>query len=50
MRTVNGHVSSDFPMTVNGRISPRRITATIGRGGMRLDLSTTNGSIELRRG
>jgi hypothetical protein len=50
MRTVNGSVGSDFPMTVNGRISPRRIAATIGRGGMRLDLSTVNGSIDLRKG
>jgi hypothetical protein len=50
MRTVNGSVGSDFPMTVNGRISPRRIAATIGRGGMKIDLSTVNGSIDLRRG
>lgn len=50
MRTVNGSVGSDFPMTVNGRISPRRITATIGRGGMKIDLTTVNGSIDLRRG
>ena len=50
MRTVNGSVGSDFPMTVNGRISPRRIAATIGRGGMRIELSTVNGSIDLRRG
>lgn len=49
MRTVNGSVGSDFPMTVNGRISPRRIAATIGRGGMKIDLSTVNGSIDLRR-
>lgn len=49
MRTVNGSVGSDFPMTVNGRISPRRISATIGRGGMRIDLATVNGSIDLRR-
>jgi hypothetical protein len=50
MRTVNGSVGSDFPMTVNGRVNPRRIAATIGRGGMRLDLATVNGSIDLRRG
>ena len=50
MRTVNGSVGSDFPMTVNGRISPRRIAATIGRGGLKIDLSTVNGSIDLRRG
>ena len=50
MRTVNGSVGSDFPMTVNGRVNPRRIAATIGRGGMKLDLATVNGSIDLRRG
>ena len=50
MRTVNGSVGADFPMTVNGRINPRRITATIGKGGMRIDLSTVNGSIDLRKG
>ena len=50
MRTVNGSVGADFPMTVNGRINPRRIAATIGRGGMRIDLSTVNGSIDLRKG
>lgn len=50
MRTVNGSVGADFPMTVNGRINPRRLTATIGRGGMKIDLSTVNGSIDLRKG
>jgi hypothetical protein len=50
MRTVNGSVGADFPMTVNGRINPRRIAATIGKGGMRIDLSTVNGSIDLRKG
>lgn len=49
MRTVNGSVGSDFPMTLNGRINPRRITATIGSGGPRLEFSTVNGSIDLRR-
>ena len=50
MRTVNGSVGSDFPMTLNGRINPRRITATIGSGGPRLEFSTVNGSIDLRKG
>ena len=50
MRTVNGSVGADFPMTVNGRITPRRINATIGRGGQRIELTTTNGSIDLRKG
>jgi DUF4097 and DUF4098 domain-containing protein YvlB len=49
MRTVNGRVNSDFPMTLSGRINPRSIRAKIGDGGRRLKFSTVNGSIELRR-
>jgi hypothetical protein len=49
MRTVNGRVSSDFPMTVSGRINPRHIRATIGRGGRRIEFRTVNGSVELRK-
>jgi hypothetical protein len=49
MRTVNGRVGSDFPMTVSGRINPRSIRATIGRGGRRIQLETVNGSVELRK-
>ena len=46
--TVNGHVSSDFELTVSGRISPRRVHGTIGKGGPMLSLATINGEIELR--
>jgi hypothetical protein len=49
MRTINGQVVSDFPMTVRGRINPRHIRATIGRGGRRIELRTVNGSVELRK-
>ena len=49
MRTVNGRVMSDFPMTVSGRINPRRIRATVGDGGRRISFSTVNGSVELRK-
>jgi hypothetical protein len=49
MRTVNGRASSDFPMTVSGRINPRHIRAKIGNGGQRISLATVNGSIELRK-
>ena len=31
--TVNGDISSDFPMTITGRISRRKIEGTIGGGG-----------------
>lgn len=49
LRTVNGRVSSDFPLTLSGRINPRSIRARIGDGGRRIRLSTTNGSIDLRK-
>ncbi|MGQ0537663.1 MAG: DUF4097 family beta strand repeat-containing protein [Gemmatimonadaceae bacterium] len=49
MRTVNGRVSSDFPLTLTGRINPRRLRATLGKGGPRLEFSTVNGSVELRK-
>ncbi|HJU73310.1 MAG TPA: DUF4097 family beta strand repeat-containing protein [Gemmatimonadaceae bacterium] len=49
MRTVNGRVSSDFPLQVQGRINPRRLRATLGRGGQRIEFSTVNGSVELRK-
>jgi hypothetical protein len=49
MRTVNGHLLSDFPLTVEGSFSPRRMHATLGKGGPTLRLSTVNGSIRLRK-
>jgi DUF4097 and DUF4098 domain-containing protein YvlB len=47
MRTVNGGVTSDFPLTVTGRINTRHIRATIGKGGRRLEFRTVNGSVKL---
>jgi hypothetical protein len=47
--TVNGAIDSDFPLLVRGKISPRKITGTIGSGGRELKLSTVNGSIRLRK-
>ena len=47
--TVNGDISTDFPMTISGRISRRRIEGTIGGGGRLLSLDSVNGSITLKR-
>jgi hypothetical protein len=47
--TVNGGISTDYPLTVQGRFGPKRLSGTIGRGGRNLSLSTVNGSIEIRR-
>jgi DUF4097 and DUF4098 domain-containing protein YvlB len=46
--TVNGDISSEFPMTVSGRISRRRLEGTIGGGGRQLSFETVNGSITLK--
>lgn len=47
--TLNGDISSDFPMTIQGKMSPRSMRGTIGNGGPRLELSTVNGPIELKK-
>jgi hypothetical protein len=47
--TVNGGIETDFPLMVIGRLGPRRVNGTIGAGGRRLELSTVNGTIRLRR-
>lgn len=47
--TMNGSITSDFPITIRGSSSQRRIRGTIGNGGRALNLSTVNGSIKLLR-
>ncbi|HEY0305224.1 MAG TPA: DUF4097 family beta strand repeat-containing protein [Longimicrobiales bacterium] len=47
--TVNGSLSSDWPMTVRGRWSNRRMNGKIGAGGRELTLETVNGDIEIRK-
>ncbi len=47
--TVNGSIDSALPITVSGRFSRRTLQGRIGEGGTRLDVSTVNGSIRLRR-
>jgi Putative adhesin len=48
-QTVNGDISTDFPLTVQGRFSKRKLIGTIGSGGRQLELETVNGGIELRK-
>lgn len=47
--TVNGSVDFDFPITVRGKIN-KRIKATIGDGGPKIRVTTTNGGVKLKRG
>jgi len=49
LSTVNGRFQTDYPVTVSGRLDPRRLRARIGKGGRRVRLSTVNGNVELRR-
>ena len=49
LSTVNGRFQTDWPVTITGRIDPRRLRATLGKGGRRIRLSTVNGNVELRK-
>src|SRR5882724_7534583 len=48
--TVTGDIETDWPLTVSGRFSQRRLHGTIGAGGRGLSLSTVNGEIRLKKG
>src|SRR5467141_580236 len=48
--TVNGDIETDWPLTISGRFSNRRLHGTIGAGGRGLSLSTVNGEIRLKKG
>ena len=47
--TSNGHIQSDFPITVSGEIKPRRLDTNIGSGGSPIHLTTHNGQVTLQR-
>jgi len=49
-RTINGAIETDFPLTVQGRFSHRRLSGSIGGGGEQISLVTVNGSVSLLRG
>lgn len=47
-RVTNGSIKVDYPITVEGQISRRRVEGRMGSGqGPRIELHTTNGSISL---
>ena len=47
--TVNGNISTDFPLTVSGKFGPKSIHGRLGSGGREIKLSTVNGRIALKR-
>ena len=48
MRTVSGALDSDFPLTLNGRVSRSSLEARIGKGGRDLEVRTVSGDVRLR--
>lgn len=46
--TVNGHLSIDFPVTVQGRIT-RELAVNLGSGGPTVRAMTTNGGVRIKR-
>lgn len=49
-RTVNGGFRTDYPMTIQGELSPRRgISTTLGAGGPPVTVRTTNGGVRINR-
>ena len=45
--TTNGKIQTDFPVTVQGSLSSKSLSGTIGGGGRELRVVTTNGTIKL---
>mgnify|MGYP000935739797 CR=1 FL=1 len=48
MSTTSGSVQSDLPITVQGKMSPKHLSGTVGGGSGSLTLRTTSGSVRLR--
>lgn len=46
--TTNGRVSTDFPITVQGRLT-QEIHTTLGSGGVKIRAMTTNGGVTIQR-
>src|ERR1035438_224041 len=47
--SVNGHLDTDYPLSVSGSIGNHRVEGRVGNGGRKLILDTVNGSVRMRR-
>ena len=47
--SVNGHLDTDYPLSVSGSIGNHRVEGRVGNGGRKLILDTVNGSVHLKR-
>ena len=48
--TVNGGITTDFPLQVQGKFMGKRIEGKLGNGGTRIDISNVNGSVHISPG
>jgi len=48
--TVNGSISTDFPLTVKGHWIGKNMSGTLGSGGVHIELNNVNGSIHVGPG
>jgi DUF4097 and DUF4098 domain-containing protein YvlB len=46
--TVNGNLSVDFPVTVQGKLS-KELAVNLGSGGATIRAMTTNGGVKIKR-
>ena len=47
--TTNGGIETDFPLTISKGLVGKHVHGTVGQGGRRVELHTTNGSVRLRK-
>ena len=47
--TFSGDIDSDFEITVSGKMSPKEIHGTVGKGGATLILKTFSGNVDLKK-
>jgi len=47
--TTSGRVQSDFPVTMQGDLTPRRLDFALGSGGPLIHVTTENGGVRLKR-
>jgi hypothetical protein len=48
-KSLNGHIVSDFPITIGGGFVGHTANGRIGNGGRELSIETVNGSVELKK-
>lgn len=48
--TMNGSISSEFPLTISGTRGPRKLSGVIGAGGEMIRVESMNGSVRILKG